>query len=117
MRPHQWTKNLVIFGALIFSKNLFNPTLFLETTIAFLLFCVMSGSLYILNDIADIEKDKLHPRKKHRPLASGNLNPSLAAIAATVMIVLSLAGAFRLSTELGYCLLIYGVLVTGYTYL
>jgi len=73
MRPSQWYKNLIIFIGLIFSYNLFNTELYVHVVLAFIIFCLLSGCVYILNDIKDIEKDKMHPKKKLRPIASGKL--------------------------------------------
>jgi len=117
MRPPQWTKNFVIFAALIFSKHLFDTVDFLETVIAFVLFCLVSGSLYIFNDISDIEKDRLHPRKKNRPIASGKLQARSAAIAAVLILAASIVLAFTLSKAFGSILISYAVIVTLYTYI
>jgi 4-hydroxybenzoate polyprenyltransferase len=78
MRPNQWTKNFVVFAALIFSQNLFNGPLAAKSIEGFLVFCILSGMIYLVNDIADIDKDKLHERKRNRPLASGRLKPATA---------------------------------------
>jgi 4-hydroxybenzoate polyprenyltransferase len=93
MRPKQWTKNLVIFAALIFSKHLTNPDYLEKSVIAFFLFCMLSGSVYIINDILDIEKDRKHPRKCKRPLPSGKVSVSSALIFSLVLTV----GTFILS--------------------
>jgi len=77
-RPHQWIKNLLVFIALFFSKNLFHPTFILKTLFAFFLFCFISTSVYFLNDIFDIKKDRLHPQKRFRPIAQGDLSPIIA---------------------------------------
>jgi len=87
MRPRQWTKNLVVFAALIFSMNATDPHLLLRTTIGFLIFCALSGWVYLLNDWHDREKDRLHPRKRERPIASGRLTP--AAVFVTLVVLLS----------------------------
>ena len=83
LRPHQWTKNLLVFAALAFSKHLFEPDPLLRTVLAFSIFCGLSGAVYLVNDVADLERDRLHPRKRLRPLASGALGARAAvAIAA-----------------------------------
>ena len=84
MRPRQWTKNLVIFAGLIFSQNVTNDALVWKSVEAFLIFCALSGVIYIVNDIADIDKDKLHETKRNRPLPSGKLKKSDAVAAAVV---------------------------------
>lgn len=84
MRPGQWTKNLVVFAGLVFSESLFDRQLAAKSVEAFCIFCLLSGMIYLVNDIADIEKDKLHYRKKERPLPSGRLKVPVAAVAAIV---------------------------------
>jgi 4-hydroxybenzoate polyprenyltransferase len=96
LRPHQWTKNLVVFAALAFSKHLFELGPLARTTFAFALFCGLSGAVYLLNDLADLERDRRHPIKRLRPLASGALLPRTAAIVATALAFGCLALAFLL---------------------
>ena len=74
LRPHQWYKNLIIFIGLVFSQNLFNIDYLITTAIGFIVLCSISGANYIINDIIDLKKDKKHPVKKNRPLASGEIN-------------------------------------------
>lgn len=74
MRPKQWTKNLVIFAGIIFSGNLFDIDMLLISLLGFGLFCIFSGSVYIINDIADVEKDRRHPEKCKRPIAAGHIS-------------------------------------------
>src|SRR4249920_25132 len=90
MRPHQWTKNLVLFAGLIFSRNFHQKVLLMRSVEAFVVFCLLSGVIYIINDIADVEKDRLHPTKKNRPLASGALSVPVAFTAALVLAVAGL---------------------------
>jgi 4-hydroxybenzoate polyprenyltransferase len=97
LRPHQWSKNLLVFAALAFSKHLFEADAVLRSLLAFTLFCGLSGTVYILNDVADVERDRLHPRKRHRPIASGQLASSTAIRFAAALGALCLG----LSTELG----------------
>ena len=75
LRPHQWTKNLAVFAALGFSKHLFETEPLLRSVAAFALFCGLSGAVYLLNDVADLERDRLHPLKALRPIASGLVPP------------------------------------------
>ena len=70
MRPKQWIKNGALFAPVLFSQNLFNQPLFLKTLEAFVLFCLLAGSVYIINDLKDLKEDRLHPVKRTRPLAS-----------------------------------------------
>lgn len=97
MRLRQWTKNGFVFFALIFDKQLFLFEPFLRTLEGFLLFCLISSAVYLFNDIADIEADRKHPEKKHRPLASGKLSISLAWGAAIALVVVALPLAYLLS--------------------
>jgi 4-hydroxybenzoate polyprenyltransferase len=96
MRPTQWTKNLVVFAGLIFSRNFRSPDLLLRSVEAFVVFCILSGVIYLVNDIADVEKDRRHPIKQHRPLASGALRRSTAVFASLVLATVGLLGAYRL---------------------
>jgi len=93
LRPQQWTKNLLIFAPLLFSKQLFVYTETLHTFVACIIFCLMSGSVYLLNDLIDLENDKRHPLKCKRPLASGSLSRRAAVIACAVLLcICTLAG-------------------------
>ncbi|MCX5898654.1 MAG: UbiA family prenyltransferase [Proteobacteria bacterium] len=80
MRPRQWTKNLILFAALIFSQNIFSPLLLFRAVAAFAIFCFLSGCVYIINDLLDLKQDQIHPIKSKRPLASGKLKPATAVI-------------------------------------
>jgi 4-hydroxybenzoate polyprenyltransferase len=90
MRIRQWTKNGFVFFALIFDQQLFQPQPFLKTLAGFFLFCLISSSVYLFNDIADIEADRQHPEKKLRPLASGKLPVTVALTMAFVLAIISL---------------------------
>ena len=107
MRPRQWTKNGFIFFALIFDKQLFSPEPFLRTLQGFFLFCLISSAVYLLNDIADIEADRQHPEKKHRPLASGVLPLGLALGAALVLAIIALLLGYLLEPAFAGILAIY----------
>jgi 4-hydroxybenzoate polyprenyltransferase len=96
MRPHQWTKNLVVFAGLIFSRNFHQKALLMRSVEAFVVFCLLSGVIYIINDIADVEKDRLHPTKKNRPLAAGALTVPVAIIAALAIAAVALFLSWRL---------------------
>jgi len=107
LRPHQWTKNLLVFAPLALSKHLFEADAFLSASLAFALFCGLSGTVYLINDLADLERDRLHPKKRLRPLASGALSVSAARAAAVLLGLLCLGlsallgGAF-LATAAAY---------------
>ena len=115
MRPKQWVKNLIIFGPLVFSKSLFVPEKLAIVTAGFALFCLTAGSVYLLNDLFDLEKDKNHPNKRLRPLPSGKLKPLYAVIAAVVFAVASLAAAFCFDTGFGIFVALYFVINLAYS--
>ena len=96
MRIRQWTKNGFVFFALIFDKQLFQAEPFLRTLEGFFLFCLISSSVYLFNDITDMEADRSHPEKKHRPLASGKLPVNVALITAFVLALISLVVGYLL---------------------
>ena len=96
MRPRQWTKNGFVFFALIFDKQLFLLEPFLRTLEGFFLFCLISSAVYLLNDISDIEADRQHPEKKHRPLASGELSIGVAQGAAFILALTSVSLGYLL---------------------
>src|SRR3954471_20654230 len=96
LRPGQWTKNLVIFAGLLFGRRLFDADAVLADVAAFVVFCVLSGVVYLINDVADREADRLHPLKRHRPIASGAVAPGVAIGAALVLTVAALGGAWLL---------------------
>lgn len=97
MRPKQWTKNAFVFFALVFDKQLFIPASFLRTLEGFFLFCLISSTVYLLNDIADVESDRQHPEKRHRPIASGALPVAVARGAAFVLGILTLSAGYLLA--------------------
>jgi 4-hydroxybenzoate polyprenyltransferase len=115
MRPRQWTKNLLVFAALIFSQNLGNPTMLGDTILAFIIFCLLSGSVYTLNDLLDVKQDRTHPKKSLRPLASGKLQPPIAIVSGSILVVLSLSNAFWLNTNFGFIALGYFILQIAYS--
>ncbi len=96
MRPHQWTKNAIIFAALVFDVKLFRLRYVFRTGLGFLLLCVVSGVVYLVNDLVDLEKDRQHPRKRYRPLPAGDLSPGVAVAAALILGVGALAAAVAL---------------------
>jgi decaprenyl-phosphate phosphoribosyltransferase len=102
LRPRQWIKNIALFAAIVFSGNLFNVDIFLNVFVGFIAFTLLSSSTYILNDILDVDKDRQHPFKKARPIASGKISiPEallifLAVITVSFMLALKLGGMFFL---------------------
>jgi len=117
MRPHQWTKNVFVFTALVFDRKLFQVEPLARTVSAFVLFCLASSAVYIVNDLADMESDRQHPTKRFRPLAAGELDPRLARAAASVLAVAAVAGSFSLGWPLGAVLTAYLVLQLAYSFL
>lgn len=94
MRPKQWYKNLVIFIGIVFSLNLVNLDLWVTAISAFIIFCLISGSIYLINDVLDIKKDREHPKKCKRPLPSGALRPFQAIFAAAFFILIGLVWSY-----------------------
>lgn len=90
LRPRQWLKNLAIFAAATFTGQLFEIQIFEKIVLGFIVFCGLSSSVYIINDVFDLEKDRLHPFKKDRPLASGNISILAATILAFFLTFFSL---------------------------
>lgn len=99
LRPKQWTKNLILFVALLFSEKglVFSYQAWILALAGFVTFCGLSGSVYILNDLADLEKDRLHPVKRNRPLPSGDLSITEAKSAFIIILLLSLLASWKLS--------------------
>jgi len=115
MRPRQWTKNIFIFAALVFDKQLLNAESFLRTLAGFALFCLISSSVYIFNDLADVEADRQHPEKKNRPIAAGKLPVNVAWIAGIGLVILTLGLAFLLTTGFEAVLVVYFLINMAYS--
>jgi 4-hydroxybenzoate polyprenyltransferase len=101
MRPKQWVKNGVIFAALVFDKKLTNLDATLPTLAGFILFCLLSSTVYIINDLADVEADRQHPTKRFRPIPAGKLSISVARTTAIIFILVALPLSFLLSPIFG----------------
>ena len=117
MRPRQYTKNVFVWAALMFDRKLFEPQPFLRTLLSFVVFCLISSAVYIINDLVDIEKDRQHPHKASRPLASGTLSPQVAIIAAVIIIIVSLPVTLWIDRGLAYILYGYLILMLAYSFL
>lgn len=109
MRPKQWVKNAVVFGGLVFSEAglALNPEAIMRAVVAFVLFCLISSTAYIINDIWDIEKDRAHPTKLRRPLPSGRVSLGTARVAFVLLLLVSLGGAVLLNPLFGGVVLLY----------
>lgn len=117
LRVGQWTKNLVIFAALLFSRNALDPALLARTAAACLIFCLLSGAVYLLNDLTDLAHDRRHPLKRRRPLASGALRPSVARIALLLLAAVALAAAWALDPGFFLVCALYLALQAAYSFL
>lgn len=107
LRPKQWTKNLLVFAALIFSMEFLNITNVWMSVGGFTIFCLVSSSVYILNDFMDIEADSQHPTKKYRPMASGMLNPTIAVTFGGLSLAFSLITSFIMNPLFTLILVLY----------
>jgi 4-hydroxybenzoate polyprenyltransferase len=116
MRPKQWIKNVFIFAAVVFDKQLIKPQPLLNTILAVIAFSLVSSAVYLVNDLVDIEKDREHPTKRRRPLASGKLSPRLALAAAIALPAVCIPAAFVFNASLGAILLVYFTLMLLYTF-
>jgi len=123
MRPRQWTKNLIIYIPFAFTlREYWRPfsremwDLLEKATLGFVLFCIISGVIYLINDLVDLEKDRLHPKKRFRPLASGALSPMVARSAIIVLLLVAGPASFALELWFGIVAMIYLVLMLLYSY-
>jgi len=115
MRPRQWTKNAFVLAALVFDRQFFKLPSLERTLLTFVIFCLVSSSVYIFNDIMDVEADRIHPVKKNRPIASGKLPIGIAVFVGVFLLLVSLAGSFFLSTGLLIIVAVYFFLNLAYS--
>jgi 4-hydroxybenzoate polyprenyltransferase len=117
MRPRQWPKNAFLFAALVFDRQLGITHLpaMLRTLAGFIIFCILSGVVYIINDLADIEADRQHPEKRRRPLASGQISPTFALSAAAILLLLIIPISYWLSPGFALTALAYLALNLAYS--
>lgn len=116
MRPKQWTKNVVVFAALVFDAKLADVTYLIYTMIGFVVFCFVSGAVYLINDLVDIDKDRQHPKKRQRPLASGRLPVRVAQAAILVLLLVCLPVSFVLNLLFGVAVSAYLLLQLAYSF-
>ncbi len=115
LRPRQWIKNFAIFAAILFSGYLFNYYYLSFTLNGFLIFCALSSSIYVINDMFDVEKDKLHPFKRFRPLAHGDIPIQGAAVIALILAGSALVASYNISLPFLVIALVYLVLQLSYS--
>lgn len=115
MRPKQWVKNIFVLAAVVFDRQLTNPHSVWVTLLAAVLFCLVSSLVYIINDLADIEADRQHPEKQHRPLASGELSRNWAIGAAIFLGLVAFTAAFWLDLTFGLVISGYFLLMLAYS--
>lgn len=116
MRPRQWPKNIFVFSALVFDNKLFQPQPVLHTVIGFVVFCLLSSAVYLVNDAADAPADRLHPTKRNRPIARGDVPVSIAIVYAVALVLLSLSVAFWLDWRFGAIGAFYFALNSAYSF-
>jgi 4-hydroxybenzoate polyprenyltransferase len=115
LRPHQWVKNVFVAAALVFSKHLTDPAYALRTALAIAVFCALSGAVYAFNDVHDVEADRAHPTKKHRPVASGKISERAAMSLSMLLAIGALAGAFVIDWRFGIVSTAYAIQNIAYS--
>ncbi len=115
MRPRQWPKNAFLFAALVFDSKLFIIPDFLRTFAGFVLFCMISSSVYIFNDLMDVDADRLHPVKKNRPIPSGKLPVPVALAAGTILALLAVGLGYLLDWQFALTVLVYFSMILVYS--
>lgn len=117
MRPRQWTKNVFLLAAVVFDRqiSLGNPVPLFRTIAGFALFCLLSSTVYIINDLMDIEADRAHPTKRNRPIAAGKLPTPVAIGAAVALLIITLIGAYLLSPDFLIISILYFLVNLGYS--
>src|SRR3954453_21905781 len=115
MRPRQWIKNVLVFSAPLAAGRLFEKDVLVASLLAFVSFCLVSGAVYLINDIRDVEEDRQHPRKQFRPIAAGELRTSTAWTLATVVGVAGVAIGYLTGIGLGVTVTVYLLLQIGYS--
>ncbi len=115
MRPRQWAKNVLVFAAPLAAGQLFDLDVLLPSLGAFVAFCLISSATYLINDARDVETDRRHPKKAHRPIAAGHLSTTTAIIAAVILAVAAIALSFVISTALAGVVIAYAVFTLAYS--
>jgi len=115
MRPRQWVKNVLVAAAPLAAGRLFESQVLVDVALAFVAFCLVSATVYLLNDVRDVEEDRLHPRKRLRPIASGELSIPSAVVIAAIVGTLGFGIGFYTSIGLGITLAVYLILQLLYS--
>ncbi len=115
LRPGQWTKNLFVFAALVCAERLGDIESVLKAVLGFFVFCALSSTVYLVNDVLDREQDRRHPLKARRPIASGELSPTLALAAAAVVGIAAMIAASALGWQFFQTAAAYVVLLIAYS--
>jgi 4-hydroxybenzoate polyprenyltransferase len=115
LRPKQWTKNGFVFAALVFDIKLFQLEPLVKTVLGFILLCLISGTVYLINDLVDVEKDRLHPIKKNRPIPSGQVPFGVAVATAVILSAICLPLSFLLDLNFGFIATAYWLLQIAYS--
>jgi 4-hydroxybenzoate polyprenyltransferase len=115
VRPHQWVKNVFVLAPVVFAKEIFSPELLLRAASAFAVFCLLAGAVYAMNDLADVEADRQHPLKRHRPIASGQVPIGWARFIAAGLVVGALGWAFSISMAFLVTAFLYFALNVAYS--
>lgn len=115
MRPKQWVKNVLVLAAPVAAGRLFDPRVLVNTAWAFVAFCLISASIYLINDVRDAESDRQHPKKRFRPIAAGELKPSTAVVLAVACLAGSLALGFWVAPMLAVVLALYWLFQVCYS--
>jgi len=116
MRPKQWTKNVFVLAAVIFDRQLTNPEALARSIAGFFLFCLLSSSVYIINDIMDVEADRQHPKKRLRPIAAGILPISAAITSTSIILVITIAASLFLSKTFALVAVAYFLVNLAYSF-
>ncbi|MDE0829432.1 MAG: decaprenyl-phosphate phosphoribosyltransferase [Vicinamibacterales bacterium] len=116
LRPDQWTKNLFVFAGLVFGERLLEPGAVARSCATFVIFCALSSAMYLLNDMRDRTRDRLHPSKASRPIAAGRVSPAAAGTLAGLLLAGGILGSFLLGTGMGLLSLAFAALLTLYTW-
>lgn len=116
LRPHQWVKNAFVFAALVFSRRLTDSEAVVESLLVFAAFSAIASSIYLINDISDYERDRVHPKKRHRPIASDEVSRRTAAVMALLLAPIGLGIGFWLNLRTGSTLAAYGLMNLAYSF-